>query len=286
MALNTRQRVLLYFVQKHGKPVRSTELMKWLFLFGQQEKKDANHFDFVPYKFGPFSFEATQNIRISLAAYLDLGDDGVCVRSGSEYEVTGATLKLGNSERALADTIYRECCSLTLDQLLKSVYGAYPWYASRSELLPAQIPERAEIAIYTVGYEGRSVDSFFDHLMKSGLHGIIDVRRNAYSHKYGFSGHSLQEISTKLDFSYVHIPALGIASELRKDVSSSSNLSDLFSNYEKDLVSKSEAIDESIRELKRLPSALLCFEADSTFCHRGRLAKSIAKKTGLQIVHL
>jgi hypothetical protein len=286
MAPNTRQKVILYLVHKSGGQVGKTELMKWLFLYSRQEQKESNHYDFVPYKFGPFSFEAHQNINISLAAYLESNDRGIRPRPGNEYELASAALKLGAKERALADRIYKKYSPYELNDLINEVYTEFPWYASRSELRPIRESEESDVAIYTVGYEGRSIDSFFDHLLKSGLRGIIDVRRNAYSRKYGFSSYNLPEISRKLGFSYIHLPQLGIASELRKDLSDPVIQENLFRSYEQELPSKGAAVEDARREIMHKPSALLCFEANSKCCHRGRLAQRLSDLTGSPIVHL
>ena len=82
-----------------------------------------------------------------------------------------------------ADHISCKYGSLSQTELLKSVYHLYSWYATKSEWVdlvsdslpctPAAVP-----AIYTIGYEGKSVDALFDHLLLKGIEGLIDVRSN------------------------------------------------------------------------------------------------------------
>ena len=53
-----RQRCLLYMVERAGRPVTHLELTKWVFLFAQEmpSRGGSAFYDFVPFKYGPFSF--------------------------------------------------------------------------------------------------------------------------------------------------------------------------------------------------------------------------------------
>ena len=52
-------------------------------------------------------------------------------------------------------------------------------------------------------------------LIKNDVKVLCDLRRNAFSHKFGFSKNRLQDSLTKLEIEYVHIPQLGVASTRR-----------------------------------------------------------------------
>ena len=60
--------------------------------------------------------------------------------------------------------------------------------------------------MYTIGYEGRSVDAFFSRLLRLRLSGVIDVRSNPVSRKYGFAARSMTEIGKKLASTIVTSP--------------------------------------------------------------------------------
>lgn len=85
----------------------------------------------------------------------------------------------------------REYPSASQNELLRDIYRRCPWFALKSELhdLVSEAPDApaAPLAIYTVGYEGKSVDSFFNELLLSGVAAILDVRANPISRKYGFA---------------------------------------------------------------------------------------------------
>ena len=153
-----RQRVLLDFLLQASRRPGKLELVKWLFL-ARHESDVANRvafYDFLPYQYGPFSFTVYKD----LAALRDegyLADKVLKVlpeaREEAEDEVAGLTRRV------------RDCVSSTLDrygglrrdELLRVVYDRYPWYASRSQLVSHDdVEEAAEVAVYTVGYEGRS----------------------------------------------------------------------------------------------------------------------------------
>lgn len=141
--------------------------------------------------------------------------------------------------------------------------------------------------IYTVGYEGESVDHFFQKLLNSGIEMVIDVRSNPISRKYGFSKKAMSTICKQLDIGYIHYPKLGIPSSMRRDLKSEKDYKLLLDDYEKTVLKDTEDYQiKAMALLQEKPSALLCFEADKNLCHRTRLAKHLAKTTNLTVRHI
>ncbi len=62
---------------------------------------------------------------------------------------------------------------------------------------------------------------------------LCDVRKNAYSQKYGFSKSQLQKACEGVGISYIHMPELGINSDKRQHLISQSDYDLLFEDYEK-----------------------------------------------------
>lgn len=62
--------------------------------------------------------------------------------------------------------------------------------------------------LFTIGYEGSSLDGYLNRLIKNNVRTLIDLRRNPLSRKYGFSKKTLAETVKKLGIDYVHIPEL------------------------------------------------------------------------------
>jgi uncharacterized protein (DUF488 family) len=151
----------------------------------------------------------------------------------------------------------------------------------------AKETKKALIAVYTIGYEGRSVDGFLDKLLHSGIRRIVDVRANPVSMKYGFAKSSLSGLATKLGIGYVHCPQLGIPSSRRKQAHTDTDFRKLFNYYESQILTAQEDGAAKVAELmKAMPSVLLCMEREAVNCHRGRLATRIAALNKLDVVHL
>ena len=172
-------------------------------------------YNFVPYDFGPFSF----------TLYWDLGSlrqNGYVTNEEERIALCGRTLELAarqaeelpaSIQSAVADILTRYG-KLSQRALIREVYRRYPWFALNSKLpernsVSVPRPKKARPAVYTAGYEGRSVDAFFNDLLTWGIHVVVDVRANPVSRKYGFSGLRLVEFCKKLGLQYRHKPTLG-----------------------------------------------------------------------------
>ena len=291
----TRQKVVLTLLDQLGGTVGRIVLVKLVFLLRHETVlRDAHTFyDFVPYKFGPFSFALYRDLQA-------LERDGYVTDSEEAFSLRDATRQLA---REKADELpWREQCAvktivstygrMSKNPLLKDVYARYPWFATRSELtdlVPADLPPvaRVDVAVYTVGYEGRSVDGFFDHLLRLGMQAILDVRANPISRKYGFAKRSLSEIAGKLGLAYEHLPDLGIPSEQRGDLGDFDSYQRLLACYQDEMLPRQTTeIDRLIRLLRQRPSVLVCVEQDVRQCHRGRLAQTASARSGLPVKHL
>jgi uncharacterized protein (DUF488 family) len=170
-------------------------------------------------------------------------------------------------------------------ELLNYVYDEYPWYASRSVLseVSCEAISITPAAVYSLGYEGLSIDTFLSVILMKDLKRVIDVRNNPFSRKYGFSSSQLKEKCQEIGVEYYHFPDLGISSSIRKDRKDSKAL---WAFYEDVIL---PAASESFDTVKTLcgerDSVLLCFEQDINTCHRRILAQHISAKTSLPVYH-
>ena len=291
----TRQKVLLALLDQVKFPLSPTVFVKMVFLLRQETglKEDHTFYDFVPYKYGPFSFSLYRELTgMRNHGYVMPGEEYVTL-SPATRELTDRTIAdLPTTTRRAVASVVRDYGNKSQRDLLRQVYTRYPWYATNSELdefLPANIPDHpaTEIAVYTVGYEGKSVDSFFDGLLRAGIRTILDVRANPVSRKYGFAKKSLQEIANKLGLDYFHLPQLGIPGEQRTALTSRAAYDELLDRYEREMLPQQPgAFSRLLGLLGKTASALLCMEKDVTCCHRGRLAKAVSAHTNLAVVHL
>jgi uncharacterized protein (DUF488 family) len=283
-----RQRVVLSFIDAAGGATPKTHFMKWLFLLRQEKPEaiGASFYEFVPYKFGPFSFQAYRDIAsLENAGYLS--PEKLSIATTAHSKARDEIGKLPKRAVEGVADVLRQYGKVSRDKLLDDVYARYPWYASRSELRERKRIKPAPPAVYTVGYEGRSIDGLLDHLLRSKIRRLIDVRKNAMSRKYGFAGKTIARVCSDVDIEYVHIPALGIPSSMRTDLSSQEAYEKLFDHYEEKILSRAAESIGTVADLcAETASALMCFEASSCQCHRGRLAPQVAAQSGLEVKHL
>jgi uncharacterized protein (DUF488 family) len=128
-----------------------------------------------------------------------------------------------------------------------------------------------------VGYEGLDSESFCRLLKENGVEVVCDVRKNAISRKKGFSKNKLKEALAKYEIDYVHLPSLGIPSEVRQKAKTDRAWEKMLHNYEASLSSPDwDPIMHFLAEKKKV--ALLCFEKEADCCHRSRLAHRITKE--------
>jgi uncharacterized protein YwgA len=277
--------------------VSRTKLMKLLFLLASRldDSRSTYRHDFVPYKYGPFSFGAYRDLHVlqdkGLVCVDDGGEVGIRLPSAGRSEAARLSRQMPDDLRELIATTVQAWAGITIEALLRSVYAQFPWFASRSdrpELCAQPWPvTKAPPSVYTVGYEGKNVDSFFNGLLKDGIQRILDVRRNPVSRKYGFARSSLSRISGKLGIDYEHRPVLGISSANRTDLTNPTAYQRLLDWYEFEYLStQSVAVDEACALMQQKATALLCMEKDVQFCHRGRLARVVSSKSQLQVRHL
>ena len=296
-----RRRVLLAILTRGKDCTEKIRLQKLLFLFTQRQEKPIYHF--LPYKYGCYSFQANEDARI-LADYYRLL---TITKNDKAYIVNNKKIKgvinLKPEDEEYLDTIFDEYGKLSNDALIYEVYKKYPYYAINSELLdkPKFKPLRRYISkekpqiknkyltLYTIGYEGKSIEQYLRGLIDNGISALIDVRYNPFSIKKGFSKKQLQDITGRFGIAYIHIPELGIKGDLRKNIKSRIEYNQLFDQYRKTLsqTDKKQALQDVvkiIRQHRRV--AITCFEQDHTCCHRHHMAEAIADKHKIIIRHL
>lgn len=285
-----RHRVLLGVLLECPRTPTRTELMKWLFLLGQEPgpRSLSSLYDFVPYNSGPLSFCVSRDLEaLARLGYIASGDR-LAIERRRAADVRRHFRSLPVSiRRAVAGVLERYGC-LSPKQLGQTIDDRYPWFSSQSgvDCAPGVGP-RGDPLVYTAGYEGESIDRFMQKLLHAGIEQIIDVRSNPVSRKYGFSRRALDRLGSSLGLAYRHFPDLGIPSAQRRRLSTTADYERVLNHYESRLLPKvPEVIGQAARLAARSSSVLVCFEADPSCCHRARLAKVISVTTGMEVVHL
>ena len=123
--------------------------------------------------------------------------------------------------------------------------------------------------VFTIGYEGATVDEFLAALTRAGVEQVADIRAIAASRRPGFAKSSLAANLASVGIGYRHFRALGTPKEGR-DAAKKGDRATLERVYADQIeLPEAQAEAEMLKALaaeKR--TALLCFERDPSMCHR------------------
>ncbi|HEY3931357.1 MAG TPA: DUF488 domain-containing protein [Verrucomicrobiae bacterium] len=298
VTLFERQRLLLTLLDALRGPVSNLDFQKLLFLYTQECEQQPSY-EFVPYKFGGFSFTSYADKRRMMEA-------GLLVQDDQHWELTEVGRKTARKDAVLPLVVAGFCRrnkALRGNALIAAQYRKYPYYATRSEILASVLtdsesrnrvadarPAKAKPGLVTIGYEGRSLEAYLNLLLKNSVTVLCDVRRNPLSRKYGFSKSTLSKACEGVGIRYEHLPELGIDSEERRDLKTQADYDNLFAGYERNDLPKQGVALKKIRswieEGGRV--ALTCFEAQACQCHRHCVAEAMERMKGtrLEVRHL
>ena len=286
-----RQRLLLGLLEALGGKAGRLDFQKLLFLYCQ-EGDAAGPYEFVPYKFGAFSFTSYADRRklVERGLLADDEDDWRLTDEGRNAIGRTADLQIAAFTRRHRD--------LRGDALVADTYRRFPYYATRSEIaghvlrgdvvalerIEAARPTAQQAALSTIGYEGRAVESYLNDLLRAGVTLLCDVRRNPLSRKYGFAKSTLSKGCEGVGIRYEHLPELGIASEQRRSLETQADYDALFAEYEK------ASLPNQTETLAKIASwigagervALTCYERLPQECHRHCVAEALESTFGTE----
>ncbi|HMQ70090.1 MAG TPA: DUF488 domain-containing protein [Ignavibacteria bacterium] len=261
------------------------DLQKLLLVFSKYQKKPDYHF--IPYKFGCYSFQANQDLN-TLEKYKMVSCD-----KNNWYLESSIDLfpELKIEDQRILKAVHSQFKNKLGNDLIKHTYQHYPYYAINSSILGKILDSNAVEKVlnnkpvnklnglYTIGYEGISLEQYLNKLIKYDIKILCDVRRNALSMKYGFSKSQLKYACEELGIQYIHFPELGIQSDQRKFLFTQTDYDKLFKQYVlqtiPETINSQEILVQLINRNKRV--AITCFEADICKCHRLHLAESLKK---------
>ena len=278
-----RRKIILALLQLFDGQLDKIRLQKLLFLFANKQAKA--EYDFIPYKFGCYSYSANADMTAMVTrGFLNEDEKSFEKKDKTDYlkQLKPADLKLLQEVKANYGT-------MSATALMKHTYINFPFYATRSEAAENILtkdelekvtkakPKANKTVLFTIGYEGISLEEYLVRLLKNDVKVLVDVRNNPLSMKYGFSKSQLKKFCLSLGIEYVHIPEVGIQSDQRQELNTQSDYDKLFAIYRKKNLSKTTTSQNEILKLlkqyKRI--ALTCFEANICQCHRKHLAEAI-----------
>ncbi|MGB8321024.1 MAG: DUF488 family protein [Ignavibacteriaceae bacterium] len=294
-----RRKILLALLEQSDNSLEKIRLHKLLLIIS--EKQQNKTYNFVPNKFGCYSFQANADLN-TLKTY------GLVNESDIYWYKTDKTNyynQLNPDDKLLIKKVINEFGALSTKELVKYTYINYPYYATKS-IIASKLLTGNELKIinreisnqktgnsktlYTIGYEGLNIEQYLNKLIRNNIKVLCDVRRNPVSMKYGFSKNQLMRACNSLHIKYYHFPSLGIASEKRQSLETQNDYDLLFEVY-KSTVLKNEILPQQLI-LKLIGfnnnAAVTCFESDINKCHRTHLANALTKTEGwkLNLIHL
>lgn len=278
-----RRKLLLSLLEIFGNELEKIRLQKLLFLLTKKQVKQ--DYEFVPYKFGCYSFSANADLTAMVKKGLVTETDSSFRKNDniSYFELLKpADKKLINDTKELYG-------NMNSNSLMKHTYINHPFWAIKSlvakDILTPVLYQRVEdskpkieeTTLYTIGYEGISLENYFLKLLSNDVKVLVDVRRNPLSMKFGFSKTLLQRYCKALEIEYIHFPEVGIHSNERQDLNSQNDYDELFHNYKSESLPKTIDTQNLIIDIleRKYRIALTCFEANICQCHRKHLAEAI-----------
>lgn len=278
-----RRKVILALLQLFDRQIDKISLQKLLFLFTKGQKKA--EYDFIPYRYGCYSYSANADLTAMVKK-------GILSETQSHFtsnETTNYFNLLKADDKKLMLYVKDQYGKMNADALMKHTYLNFPYTAINSlkaqDILTSQQlekvnnsrPKSDRTILFTIGYEGISLEEYLNRLLKNDVKVLVDVRNNPLSMKYGFSKNQLQRYCNSLGIEYVHYPEVGIQSEQRQDLNTQADYDKLFALYRENNLTKTTSSQEKILNLlkEKQRIALTCFEANICQCHRKHLAEAI-----------
>lgn len=295
-----RRKIMLGLLEVFEGKLNKTDFQKLLMLLAKHQDKPS--YEFVPYKFGCFSFQSYADMR-TMIKYEQIVEE----KSGSESfwvknDSTGYYPILKKKDQLLLDYLKRKFSDFSTEDLIKYTYRKYPYYAINSTIAEKLLtkkefeevkklkPVNKVKALYTIGYQGISQENYLNRLIQNNIKVLCDVRKNAISMKYGFSKSQLLKACNGLGIEYIHVPEVGITSDKRKKLETQKDYDVLFDEYNENLLDEKplegiEVIKNLLKNNNRI--AITCFEANIHQCHRKHLAINMLKEDEeFEIIHI
>ena len=291
MTIYYRHIVLLALLEAFGRELIAKHFQKLLFLFVDRQSQDKPLYEFAPYLYGCFSFSANKDmVALEKNGFIKLEES-------EEQEKTysligdGYISQLDLFDKETLKGLHNRFETFSQDELIRFIYVNYPFFAIRSKIANQILDDKELITLnnykstlvkedpvlFTIGYEGLSLERYIRTLIQNDIRILVDVRKNAFSMKYGFSKPILKKACEAVSIRYIHIPELGIENGERQNLNTQEDYDCLFEQYDNTTLLDNWSYVLRLREIvdagKRV--ALTCFEHDPRQCHRTRVANAL-----------
>ena len=282
-------------IQLFNGDIDKIKFQKLLFIYSQRKQK--SEYDFVPYKFGCYSYSANADLKTMVKRELLSETENRLFK----MDTTNYLNSIKITDKDILTDISLTYGNMSNDTLIKHSYINFPFYAIKSTIakkilnkdiyqrIQNSIPTQTSQKLFKIGYEGISIENYLNRLIKNNIKLLVDVRKNPLSQKYGFSKTTLKRCCENLDIQYIHIPEVGIMSNQRQSLETQSDYDKLFEKYRmttlRETTSNQSEILKLLDKFNRI--ALTCFEANIHQCHRFHLSEALkTQKIDLLVEHI
>ncbi len=139
----------------------------------------------------------------------------------------------------------------------------------------------------TIGYETATLSDVIERLRAAEIAVLVDVRAVASSRRPGFSKTMLAASLEEAGIAYRHLRRLGTPKAGREAARSGrfAEMRAIFAHHLAGAEAQAE-LAQAIDLARRESTALLCYEADPSHCHRAIIADHISEAIGCDVEHL
>lgn len=138
--------------------------------------------------------------------------------------------------------------------------------------------------LFTIGYEGKTLDEMLDQLDAAQVELLIDVRAVAASRRPGFSKTALAGALKERGIDYLHLRPLGTP-KAGREAARKGRIGEMHTIFEEQLQTPEAelAMEQAQAAAAERPTALLCFERDAGHCHRQIVADRLVRRAGFEV---
>lgn len=142
--------------------------------------------------------------------------------------------------------------------------------------------------LFTIGYEGATVDTFLRALADAGVELLVDVRAVALSRRPGFAKTKLAAHLEEAGIGYRHFRRLGTPADgrARARAGDDAGMREIFLAHLATTDAQSQLDDLAALVAAGRRVCILCLEADARRCHRLLVADALGSRMALQVRHL
>jgi uncharacterized protein (DUF488 family) len=143
--------------------------------------------------------------------------------------------------------------------------------------------------VFTLGYQGLSLELYTETLVSAGVGLLIDVRETPWSYNRRYIKSVLERTMSTVDIDYLHLKECGNPSANRKTAKS---IKECLTRYKRHLRQNSDCLITLLGHIRNAaksgrPACLTCYEKEPHDCHRSILLDFLAASDPtISVTHL